>query len=106
MSKGERTRMEILEAGLKIWRYDPSKVNAVNIAKLIGKTHPAVYHHFPRNIKKAVASYGVRKGDSVVIVHLILTNDPLVESLSEDERQKHLNTVKELGTPSKVPVDA
>lgn len=94
MKKGEKARQEILEAGLKLWHYDPSKVNPVNIAKLIGKTHPAVYHHFPTNIKKAVAAYGIRKGDSVVIVSLYLTNDPLVADMKPEEIQKHLDVLK------------
>lgn len=97
MTRGEKTREKILEAGLKLWKYDPSKVNARNIAKMINKTHVAVYHHFPHNIKKVIAAYGVRKEDSVVIVSLMLTGDPLVAHLTEDQKRKHLNALKNLG---------
>lgn len=93
MKHGDKVRLEILEAGLKLWHYDPSKVNARNIAKLIGKTHPAVYHHFPSNIKNAVAGYGVRKNDSTVIVSLILTNNHLISHLTPEERLMHLNAI-------------
>lgn len=100
MKHGEKARLEILNAGLQLWRADPSKVNARNIAKLIGKTHPAVYHHYPdkERLLKAVAAHGVKTGDSVVIVSLMLTGHPLVSSLDGAERQKHLDVVKGLGT--------
>ena len=96
------TRTAILNAGLQLWRSDPSKINARNIAKIIGKTHPTVYHHYPdkERLLKAVAHHGVKTGDSVVIVSLMLTGNPIVTSLSEDERQKHLNVVRELSTIS------
>ena len=99
------TREKILEAGLQLWRMDPSKVNPFNVAKMIGKTHASIYHHFKdsEHLKRAVAVYGLQKGDSVVIVTLMLVNDPLVASLSEDERQKHLNMMKEYGTSSEEP---
>lgn len=93
------TRTAILDAGVKLWRADPSKVNARNIAKLIGKTHPTVYHHYPdkERLLKAVAHHGVQTGDSVLIVSLMLTDHPLVAAMSEDERQKHLDVLKNSG---------
>lgn len=102
MKHGDKARKQILDAGVQLWRADPSRINARNIAKLIGKTHPTVYHHYPdkERLLKAVASHGVREGDSFVIVSLILTNNPLVADMSEDERQKHLNIVKQWGTQS------
>lgn len=102
MKHGDKSRQEILDAGLKLWRVDPSKVNARNIAKLIGKTHPTVYHHYPdkERLLKAVAHHGVQKGDSIVIVSMMLMGNPLIAELSEAERQKHLNVVKGLGTLS------
>ena len=94
------TRTAILDAGLQLWRADPNKINARNIAKIIGKTHPTVYYHYPdkERLLKAVAHHGVKTCDSVVIVSMMLTNHPLVAGLSEAERQKHLDVVKRLGT--------
>lgn len=101
MKKGNKTREAILKAGLELWKINPSLISAVNIAKKIGKTHPTVYHHFKseEHLQKAVALYGVQKDDSIVIVSLMLTGNPLVSKLCEDERQKHLNAVKEFNLP-------
>ena len=93
------TRTAILDAGLVLWKADPSKVNARNIAKIIGKTHPTVYHHYPdkERLLKAIAHHGVKTGDSIVIVSLMLTSNPVVADLSQEERQKHLDAVKSIG---------
>lgn len=87
---------KILEAGLKLWRSDPSKVNPHHVARMIGKTRPAIYYYFKNteDLKKAVAAYGIEQGDSVVIVGLMLTDSPLVKDLTEAERRKHLSAVK------------
>lgn len=99
MKYGEKVRKQILDAGLKLWRADPSKVDAGNIAKLMGRTRPSIYHHYPdkERLLKAVAHHGVKTGDSVVIVSLMLTGHPLVADMDEDERQKHLEVVKSIG---------
>lgn len=95
--KGQIVREEILEAGLKIWRYNPSMVTTRNIAEMIGKSHVTVHYHFPQNgLRKAVARHGVMKGDSVVIVSLLLIGDNLVKDLTEEERDFHFSAVKEL----------
>lgn len=95
MSYREKVRTEILEAGVKIWHADPSKVSARNIAKVIGKTHPSIYHHYPNKnrLLTAVANHAIQAGDSVVIVSLILTNSPLVGALTEEERMAHIKSV-------------
>lgn len=95
MKHGDKIKKQILEAGLALWSENPNMVNARNVAKLVGKTHPTIYHHYPtkKHLLHAVAKHGVEIGNSVVIVHLILTGHPLIKSLSETERQKHLNAV-------------
>lgn len=97
MSRAKKTRTEILEAGLKLWKLDPTLITNRAIAEIIGKTHVTVFNHFPNGtLRKAVAAYGVQQKDSVVIVSLLLNKDPLVTDLSEEERQKHLDFVKAL----------
>jgi IS30 family transposase len=87
-------RDEILKAGLKLWHYDPSKVSTRNIAKIIGKSHVTVFNEFPNGVKNAVAAYGVRQKDSVVIVSLILSKSKLVAHLTDEELEHHWNAVK------------
>lgn len=86
----------MLEVGLKLWRSDPTKISTRNIAKMIGKSHVTVFNKFPNGVRKAIAAHGVAKGDSVVIVSLMLINDPLVANLSEEEREKHLQAVRSI----------
>ena len=88
---------EILEAGLRLWKYDPSKVSTRNIAKLIGKSHVTVFNQFPNGVRKAVAAHGVAQGDSVVIVSLMLIGDPLVANLTDAQREEHLQAVRSIG---------
>lgn len=93
-ARGDVTRQKILEAGLKIWHYDPAKLSTRSIAKVIDCEHTTVWHHYPHgNLRKAVALYGISQGDSVVISTLILTNDKLVRKMPEAERKKHLKAV-------------
>lgn len=104
MKISEYTKKQILDAGVQLWREDPNKINARNIAKLINKTHPTIYNHYPnkKHLVEAVASHGVQTGDSVIIVNLLLMGHPMIADIPEDERQKHLNVVRELGMSSKV----
>lgn len=99
MKHGEKIRKQILEAGLQLWQSDASKINARNIAEIVGKTHPTIYHHYPtkKDLLEAIARHGVEVGDSVVIVSLMLAGSPLIASLSAEERQKHLDVVKSIG---------
>lgn len=95
-----KTREEILHAGLKLWREKGvENVNARNVGELINKTHPTIYYHYETRdeLIKAVAEYGVQTGDSVIIVSLMLTGDPLVANLTDAERHKHLDVLKNSG---------
>lgn len=93
---GDTIREEILEAGLKLWRIDPSEITTRKIGQLVGRSNVAVFRLFPNGLKKAIAEYGIQKQDSVVIVSLILTNDPLVTGMTRKEKEKHLNAIKSI----------
>lgn len=98
MNRKDKIKTDILKAGLEIWKKNPNAVNARNVAKMINKTHPTVYHYYPtkRDLVDAIAKYAVDVGDSFIIVSLMLASSPFISGLSEKERQIHLSTVSSL----------
>lgn len=93
MKHGQKIKQQILEAGVQLWHHDPRKVNHRKVASLIGKAYSTVFYHFP-NLKQAVAEYALEKGDSVIIVHLILTSHELVKDMPAKEKEKHLKALR------------
>lgn len=95
MTHGEKTRLKILNAGVKLWRTDASKVSARNIGRQIDLTHGAVLYHFENadDMIKHIATHAVMTGDSKVIAQLIATNHCSVASMSKRRRNIHLNAV-------------
>lgn len=94
MKRGKLTKQKILDAGLKIWHIDPSNISTRKIGEMIGMSHCTVAYHYPDGkLKDAIAAYGISKGDSVVVVSLILTGHHLVDGMSVEEKQKHLNAL-------------
>lgn len=87
MTKGEETKIRILEAGVKLW----PNITARAIGEEIGLTHPLVAYHFGKKIKEAVAAYAVETGKSRVIAQLIATKHPSAHKLTPSERQKHMD---------------
>ena len=87
-SAGERTKENILKAGVKLW----PDVSLSAVARAVGLTHPAVLYHFPDDtLKNAIAAYAVQKNNSQVIVQLIATGHAAVAKLSSADRTKHLS---------------
>lgn len=90
MTKGEETKIRILEAGVKLW----PNITSRGIANEIGITHPLVAHYFGKNIKDAVATYAVAEGKSRVITQLIAVKHSAVSKMTAIERQKHMDAVR------------
>ena len=98
MTAGERTKLSILETGLRLWRVDPSYVSARRIAKELGLTHGAVQHHFrnsEHSMKDAIAYHAVEQGEARVIVHLIAANHKAVAHLDDAQRLEYMRQARE-----------
>lgn len=93
--KLSKAKIDILEAGIKLWHKDPSFVTLAHISRALKKLPPALHYHFPNgSIKDAVAEYAVSKGDSIIIVHLILSKHPSIHHLSESEIKNHFTMAR------------
>jgi AcrR family transcriptional regulator len=88
LSKGEKTKQAILDAGVKLW----PKVTAREISRRLDITHPTINYHFPGDeLQDAVAAHAVKTGNSRVIAQLIATKHRAVRKLTVIERQKHMD---------------
>lgn len=93
---GERTRVAILETGLRLWQagVDPT---GRRIATELDLSHAAVAYHFPgHRLRSALAYHAVKTGNSRVIVQLIGEKNAAVASMSEAECISHLRHVRAL----------
>lgn len=88
-TKGEATKLLMLDTGVKLW----PNVTARAIARKIGLTHSAVAYHFKDDLLDQVAAHAVNTGDSKVITQLIAVNHKAVRKLSPAERMKHLKAM-------------
>lgn len=86
-------RKKILETGLKLWRLDPSKVSARNIARRLNRTHSAVLYYFDGDLKERIAEYAVEVGDAKVIAQLIATGHPAIRSMDKKTRLDYMTKV-------------
>lgn len=97
MNKGPRfgrdVKEKILNAGLRIWEKDASKLTVTNVARSLGMTHGNVFYHFPAGLKDAIAEYAIAQKNTRVIVQLIVTGHPLVEKLAPSERANYLKSI-------------
>lgn len=97
MTAGEKTKLSILEMGLRLWRVDPSYVTGRRIARELGLAHGTVQYHFrgtERSIKDAIAYHAVRSGESRVIVHLIAANHKAVQHMDDAARLEHMRLAR------------
>lgn len=92
MKKGEKTRQRILDAGLKLWRDDPQKVNSHKIANEIGITHAAVLYHFfnAEKLKTAIAKKAIEIEDVEIIFQLIAIDHSSVAHFSIDQKNEYI----------------
>lgn len=92
MSKGERTKAEIVQIGLQVWRETPNRVNASHIASLVGITHAAVIYHWgtAAQLRMAIAEHAVKVRDPVIVPMLITSGHPAVAHMSESEKMEFL----------------
>lgn len=88
---GDKVRLKILEAGLKVW----PDVTASSVARAGGFNSPnAVLYHFPRKtLKNAVAEHAVDTGCSKVIVQLIAHGHKATRKMTKEQRDKHFKAV-------------
>lgn len=91
MSKGKKTKLRILNAGLKLW----PDVTLQSIATASSCTHQAVLYHFGtvENLKNKIAEHAVDLNDSKVIVQLMIVEHEAVRYLTPRDRAYHLNRV-------------
>ena len=91
MTAGERTKLAILEMGVRLWRIDPAYVTARRIASELQMTHGTVQYHFPGNrLKDAIAYHAVEQGESLVIVQLIATKHKAASHFDDATRLEHM----------------
>jgi hypothetical protein len=93
MSYSENVRKEILKKGLDIYKDDPAKLNHHFVAKELDISNAKIHYHFGKDLKQAVLKYAVEQGDSRVIVQLIASKDALVQHLTKEDRQRHVDEV-------------
>lgn len=93
---GERMRLQILDAGLAIWRKSgPAAVTARAVGKAVGLTHAGVLHHCRSSsgLRDAVAQWAVQTRDRTVVPQLITSGHPAAASLSPALRAEYLGNV-------------
>lgn len=92
MKAGEKTRLNILNAGLTLWP-DLTFEGVARVLKL--NSHTNVVYHFRTvgALKDAVAAHAVETGNSRVIMQLVAANHPAVKKLSQADRIRHFNAV-------------
>jgi len=93
MTAGERTKLAILEMGLRLWRVDPAYVTARRIARELGMVHGSVAYHFPRgerSLRDAIAYHSVEQGEARVIAWLIAENHKAVAGLTDTQKMEYL----------------
>lgn len=96
-SAGARTKLAILETGLRLWRVDPAYVTARRIGRELDMVHSGVLYHFPRgerSLKDAIAFHAVQQGEARVIVHLIAANHKAVASLDDKQRLEFMRLAR------------
>lgn len=91
MKKGDLTKLQILEIGVKLWP-NISMRKIAHSMKPKPKTHTAVSYHFKSHAKllKAIVEHAIETDNSRVIAHLIITNHVAVKGMSERERARHM----------------
>lgn len=92
MKAGEKTKQNILDAGVSVW----PDVSLSNVARAAGlKSHRSVSYYFAtEDLKDAVAAHAVASGNSRVIVQLLAVNHKAVKKLSTEDRERHLNKIR------------
>lgn len=98
MKAGERTKLNILETGLRLWRVDPAYVTARRIASELGMVHGSIAYHFKpgdRSLRDAIAYHAVEQGEARVIVHLIAQNHKAVAGLDDAQRLEYVRQARE-----------
>ena len=91
MKVGDRTKLRILDAGLKLYPW----CGLAALARETSLTHAAILYHYQSDrLHDAVAEHAVAVGDSRVIVQLIGFNHPAVADMSDDDRKKHLESCR------------
>lgn len=100
MKHGDKTRLAILDTGLKLWSLGREPTPSA-VATAMGMTRTAIHWHFNSGfkLKEALAEHAIRQGNSRVIVQLIATNHHAVGTMGDLERQTHLNRCRPAPEP-------
>ncbi|HRQ13045.1 MAG TPA: TetR family transcriptional regulator [Promineifilum sp.] len=95
MKHGDKVRRNILDAGVRLWRDNPSKLSARKIAAELRMSHASVLYHFgtAEGLRNAIASHAVTMGDQRVVAMLIAERHSTVAHLTAAERQAYLSTL-------------
>lgn len=96
VTKGARTRAEIISVGLKLWReHGAERVTASRVAGLLGITHGACLYHFgsTSGMRDAIAAHAVRAEDGIVVPQLIAIRHPAVAHFTLADKASYLNTL-------------
>jgi AcrR family transcriptional regulator len=96
LKAGERTKREILEAGVKLWIPSNGQINAHSIGASIGLTHSAILYHFGtiNELRNAVAEHAVSVGNSRIIMHLVSMRHAAISSMSAEDRKRHVSAAQ------------
>lgn len=98
MTAGERTKLSILEMGVRLWRVDPAYVTARRIARELGITHGNIGYHFSRgerSLRDAIAYHAVEQGEARVIVQLIAINHKAAAGLDDQQRLEYMRLARD-----------
>lgn len=88
MTSGERTKRDILEMGLRLWRAGEA-ITARRIARELNLAHGTVSYHFRRgdhSLRDAVAFHCVEQGETRIIAALIAERHKAVSHMDDATR--------------------
>ena len=94
VAQGAKKRVEILNAGLELWRaHGEAAVTAHAVGKAVGISHAGVLHHTGSSsgLRDAVARWAIQVSDTVVVPQLIVGRHPAADGLDEATRRGFLS---------------
>jgi len=89
-TRGNVTKEKILQAGIKAWLKDPSKVTFSSLALILKVQHSLIRYHFEKNLKDSVADYAIKTNHEKMIRLLIASGHKSVKNLSGDARKAYI----------------
>jgi len=93
VAQGAKKRIEILNAGLELWRaHGEAAVTARAVGQRVGISHAGVLHHCKSasGLRQAVATWAVEQQDRTVVPQLIVGRHPAADLLTPEQRAQYL----------------